>query len=146
MKTTNRNRAAALGIAAAASLATVGVAGGPALAGPDAEAAPPAVQESQSQGNPTNSLEYADDLVSAYGVGSDTKVEELATQNVVDALSEHGDAHATRWHRITADGAAGTTYVTYTNLDTGETMTLGVGNESASNGDDHSVRQVSFEA
>lgn len=69
----------------------------------------------------------------------------LATKKVADALHAHGDADATRWHRVSADSAAGSTYVAYTNLTTGETMTLGVTNERAAKGDSHAVRTIRFD-
>lgn len=144
MKTSIRNRATALGIAAAAGLAGIGITAGPALASIDSTPAATAAA-TQSSGHPTNSLKYADKLVRAFGVGSDVDVERLATDAVVKTLSEHGDAHAGRWHRIAADSAAGSTYVAYTNLDTGEKMTLGVSNEKSANGDDDAVRQIRFD-
>lgn len=145
MTTTLRTRTAALGIAAVAAFASIGMAGGPALAAADATSAHTADSDAQSSGHPTDSLKYADELVRAFGVGSDVEVERLATDAVVKTLSEHGDAHASRWHRVAADSAAGSTYVAYTNLDTGEKMTLGVSNERSANGDDEAVRQIRFD-
>lgn len=150
MNTTIRNRAAALGIATIAGLAGVGVAGGSALAATTSEestnsgSATTAAAEPQSEGHPSNASAYADELVRAWGNGSDIEVKEHATQNVVDALSAHGDEHATRWHRITADGAAGSSYVVYRNKTTGELLTLRVNNEAAALGEDAAVHQIRF--
>lgn len=141
MDTTVHARTVALGITAIAALASIGLAGSPALAASDTTSATAA----QSSGYPTTSLTYADELVTAFGIGSDVDVERLATDAVVKTLREHGDAHASRWHRIAADSAAGSTYVAYTNLDTGEEMTLGVSNEKSANGDDEAVRQIRFD-
>lgn len=145
MRTSLRKRAAALGIATVAGLAGIGVTAGPALASTDSTSVATTAKDTQSSGHPTTSLKYADDLVRAFGVGSDVEVEKLATDAVVKTLSEHGDAHASRWHRIAADSAAGSTYVAYTNLDTGEMMTLGVSNEKSAKGSNHAVRQIRFD-
>ena len=145
MRTSLRKRAAALGIATVAGFAGIGVTAGSALASTDSASVATTAKDTQSSGHPTTSLEYADDLVRAFGVGSDVEVEKLATDAVVKTLSEHGDAHASRWHRIAADSAAGSTYVAYTNLETGEMMTLGVSNEKSANGSNHAVRQIRFD-
>lgn len=145
MDTTVHARTVALGITAIAALASIGLAGSPALAASDTTSASPSATAAQSSGYPTTSLTYADELVTAFGIGSDVDVERLATDAVVKTLGEHGDAHASRWHRIAADSAAGSTYVAYTNLDTGEEMTLGVSNEKSANGDDEAVRQIRFD-
>ena len=145
MDTTVHARTVALGITAIAALASIGLAGSPALAASDTTLASPSATATQSSGYPTTPLTYADELVTAFGIGSDVDVERLATDAVVKTLGEHGDAHASRWHRIAADSAAGSTYVAYTNLDTGEEMTLGVSNEKSANGDDEAVRQIRFD-
>lgn len=143
MDTTVHARTFALGITAIAALASIGLARSPALAASDTTSA--SATAVQSSGYPTTSLKYADELVTAFGIGSDVDVERLATDAVVKTLGEHGDAHASRWHRIAADSAAGSTYVAYTNLDTGEEMTLGVSNEKSADGDDEAVRQIRFD-
>ena len=145
MDTTVHASTVALGITAIAALASIGLAGSQALAASDTTLASPSATATQSSGYPTTSLTYADELVTAFGIGSDVDVERLATDAVVKTLGEHGDAHASRWHRIAADSAAGSTYVAYTNLDTGEEMTLGVSNEKSANGDDEAVRQIRFD-
>lgn len=145
MDTAVRARTAALGITAIAALTSIGLAGNPALAASDTTTTSTTAAAVQSSGHSTTSLKYADELVRAFGTGSDVDVERLATDAVVKTLSEHGDSHASRWHRIAADSAAGSTYVAYTNLDTGEEMTLGVSNEKSADGDDEAVRQIRFD-
>ncbi|MBM6590596.1 hypothetical protein [Brevibacterium sp. RIT 803] len=150
MKTTIRNRTAALGIAAVAGLAGIGLASGPALAAPApaegtssaADAAP------QSVHFPTDTGIYADELVRAWGADNADRVEAFASPQVVEALNEHGNEDATHWVRTGGDGAAGTIYSTYENTVTGETMSVGVSNEEVSNGGEwgapHGVHKVQF--
>ncbi|HCG54850.1 MULTISPECIES: hypothetical protein [Brevibacterium] len=150
MKTTIRNHAAALGIAAVASLAGIGLASGPALAAPApaegtstaADAAP------QSVHFPTDTGIYADELVRAWGADNADRVEAFASPQVVEALNEHGNEDATHWVRTGGDGAAGTIYSTYENTVTGETMSVGVSNDEVSNGGEwgapHGVHKVQF--
>ncbi|MDN5661366.1 MAG: hypothetical protein L0G72_11415, partial [Brevibacterium aurantiacum] len=136
MKTTIRNRAAALGITAVAGLAGIGLASGPALAAP----APAAVTSTaadaapQSVHYPTDTGIYADELVRAWGADNSERVEAFASPQVVEALNEHGSKNATHWVRTGGDGAAGTIYSDYENTVTGETMSVGVANEEVSNG------------
>ncbi|MDN6373750.1 MAG: hypothetical protein L0K12_12635 [Brevibacterium aurantiacum] len=150
MKTTIRNRAAALGITAVAGLAGIGLASGPALAAP----APAAVTSTaadaapQSVHYPTDTGIYADELVRAWGAGNSERVEAFASPQVVEALNEHGSKNATHWVRTGGDGAAGTIYSDYENTVTGETMSVGVANEEVSNGGEwgapHGVHKVQF--
>lgn len=150
MNTTVRNRAAALGIAAVAGIAGVGAAGGSGLASTSPQAGSGSNAEvnvalgTQSDGHPANASDYADELVRAWGVGSDAEVGEHATPGVVEALSEHGDEFAAKWDRITADGAAGSSYVVYKNKTTGELMTFTVNNEAAAHDEHQAVHHIQF--
>lgn len=148
MKTTIRNRAAAAGIAAVASLAGIGLASGPALAAPAPAAATTADAEPQSVHYPTDTGIYADELVRAWGAGNTDRVEGFATPQVVGALSDHGNENATHWVKTGIDGAAGTIYSDYENTVTGETMSVGVANEEVSNGGEwgapHGAHKVQF--
>lgn len=144
MNTTIRNRLAALGVAAVAGLAGGAVAGGPALASPNADAATTAVQQSQSADDATNAVTYADQLVIAWGNGSTDVVESHADESVVDTLSAHGNAHATHWDRVGSEGAAGTTYVDYENTVTGEQLSVGVASAAVANGEDKAVHTIKF--
>lgn len=144
MSTLLRSRIAALGIAAVAGFASLGAAG-PVSAATGTDSTPGAAEAPQSSGHPIGASEYADNLVIAYGVGDGRTMDDLATENVVDALDDHGSAHAKRWHRTAADSGAGHTWVSYTNLDTHEVMTVTVRNEAASNGDTDAVREITFD-
>ncbi|WP_166969585.1 hypothetical protein [Brevibacterium atlanticum] len=155
MKSTIRNRAAALGIATVAGLAGLGLAGGPALAadastaGASSEASDSGVG-TQSVYYPTDTVKYADELVRAWGQGNTDRVEAFASSQVAEELAEHGDANGTHWDRVGAEGAAGTVYVDYENTVTGEKMSLGVANEAVTNPDDewgtpNGVHKVQFE-
>ncbi|WP_193096256.1 hypothetical protein [Brevibacterium sp. FME17] len=148
MKTTIRNRAAALAIAGIASLAGVGLASGPALAAPAPAAATSADAEPQSVHYPTDTNIYADELVRAWGADNTERVEGFATPQVVKALNKHGNEHGTHWVKTGVDGAAGTIYSDYQNTVTGETMSVGVANEQVSNGGEwgspHGVHNIAF--
>lgn len=148
MKTTIRNRAAALGVAAVAGIAGIGLASGPALAAPAPVAATTADAAPQSVHYPTDTGIYADELVRAWGAGNTNRVEGFATPQVVEALNDHGNEKGTHWVKTGIDGAAGTIYSNYENTVTGETMSVGVANEEVSNGGEwgasHGVHNVAF--
>ncbi|MCF2588704.1 hypothetical protein [Brevibacterium sp. UCMA 11752] len=150
MNTTFRKRAAALSLAAIAGLAGVALTGGSALAATNSTADSGSgaevnvVSDAHSDGHPRNASGYADALVKAWGVGSDEEVNEYATPGVVEALSEHGDEHATQWDRIAADGADESSSVVYKNKVTGELLTFGVNNEAATHGLHPAVHHVYF--
>lgn len=148
MSFTTRSRTAAVGITAVAVAAAFAVGAGPASATSASSAVEGAItvsQAPQSSGFPTDSLGVTDRLVTAYGIGDDITMDRLATKTVVKALAKHSDVHAKRWHRTAADAGAGHTWVSYTNLDTHEVMTFGVGNEAAANGGADAVREVTFD-
>ncbi|GAA1534325.1 hypothetical protein [Brevibacterium picturae] len=148
MKTTIRNRAAALTIAAVVSVSGIALASGPALAAPAATATSSDVAP-QSVHFPTDTGAYADELVRAWGAGNTERVEAFASPEVVETLNEHGAEDAKHWVRTGGDGAAGTIYSTYKNTATGETMSVGVANEEVSNGGEwgapHGVHKVQFD-
>ena len=143
MNPTIRNRAAALGIAAVAGAATVSLASGPALASTSSDkmnAAP----EPRSTTFPTNPVDYADDFVSAYGVGDQASVDDFATETTVTSLYQHDHPHADKWNRTFTQSEAGTTYVTYQNLETNGRLTVSVRNETAAHGDGDAVHSIEF--
>lgn len=148
MKTTIRNRAAALGIAGIAGLAGIGLASGTALVTSPSAAATTEAQQPQSVHYPTDAVDYADELVIAWGAGNISRVQAFASKDAVAVLSGHGNADATHWDRTGAEGAAGTTYVDYENTVTGQTMAVGVSSEAVSNGGEwgepHGVHSVQF--
>lgn len=143
MNTTIRNRAAALGIAAVAGVATVGLASGPALASTSSETTTTA-QKSPSEEFPTNPVDYADDFVSAYGVGDKGTVAELANDTAYTALYAHHHPHADRWDRKSSHSRAGTTHAVYTNVETKGRLTVSVNNETASHGEEDAVTSIEF--
>ncbi|MGO1908448.1 MAG: hypothetical protein ACTH1C_06015 [Brevibacterium linens] len=142
--------AAKWGVAALAGLTSLGLAVGPASASVDSAPAPSAAQAPapsaaqapQSSGHPKGAVKYADKLITAYGIGDDSVMDRLATRNVVAALAEHNDGHATRWHRTSADSGKGYTWVSYTNLDTHEVMTLTVRDATPVGKGGDAVREV----
>ncbi|MGC2941002.1 MULTISPECIES: hypothetical protein [unclassified Brevibacterium] len=155
MKTTMRNRAAALGIATVAGAAGLGLAGGPALAA-DTSSASSSSQSAdagvgtQSVYYPVEAGKYADELVIAWGQDNTDRVEAFASADVADKLANHSNENGSHWRNTGAEGAAGTTYITYRNSTTGEKMTLGVSNEAIADQNEwgaapHAVHQVSFE-
>lgn len=128
------------GVAALAGLASLGLAVGPA----SADSPPSAAQAPQSSGHPKSAVKYADRLITAYGTGDAVVVDQLAAKNVVAALAEHNDGHAKRWHRTSADSGKGYTWVSYTNLDTHDVMTLTVRNAIAADKGGDAVREAEF--
>lgn len=155
MKTTIRNRAAALGIATVAGLTGLGLATGPAMAA-DSGAANASAQsaasdvDTQSVYYPTDPVKYADELVRAWGQGDTDRVEAFASSTVAEELEAHGDDEVTHWDRVGGEGAAGSTYVDYENTVTGEKMSLGMPTEAVVNPDDewgtsNAVHKISFE-
>lgn len=155
MKSTIRNRAAALGIATVAGLTGVGLTTGPAMAA-EASLADSSSQSaasdvgSQSIYYPIEAGKYADELVIAWGQDNTDRVEAFATDEVAEKLADHGDEHGSHWRNSGAEGAAGTTYITYRNTETGEKMTLGVSNQAIGDQDEwgaapHAVYRVDFD-
>lgn len=147
MKTTTRNRIATIGVAAVTGLTGIGFASSPALAAAGnaaSNSASPAALAGNAE--PVDATTYADQLVRAWGVGSDIAVAEHATNDAIDVLLEHGDESASHWDRTGAEGTAGTVYVDYENKVTGEKMSVGVSNQDLAEGKDHAVHHVSFSA
>lgn len=155
MKSTIRNRAAALGIATVAGLTGVGLTTGPAMAA-DASLADSSSQSAtsdvgtQSIYYPIEAGKYADELVIAWGQDNTDRVEAFATDEVAEKLADHGDENGSHWRNSGAEGAAGTTYITYRNTETGEKMTLGVSNQAIGDQDEwgaapHAVYRVDFD-
>jgi hypothetical protein len=154
MKTTIRNRSAALGIATVAGLAGIGLASGPALAdSPDladsASQTASSVADPQSTTYPEDSGDYADAFVIAWGNDNTDRVKDLSSDKASDALEQHGSDEVTHWNRMGGDGAAGTIYVDYENTVTGEKMSVAVSNVDPSDGghkgEAHAVRNFQFD-
>ncbi|QDO88027.1 hypothetical protein FNH13_06420 [Ornithinimicrobium ciconiae] len=92
---------------------------------------------------PTVPTDYADSLVVAWGTDDQATMERLATPEVIDTLGTKGSPH---WERISAEGAAGSTIVTYRETESGEVLSLRVENELASQGGEHAVVEARFES
>ncbi|WP_423058002.1 hypothetical protein [Brevibacterium linens] len=155
MKNPVSNRAAALGIATVAGLTGLGLATGPAMAS-DSGVANSSAQsaatdvDTQSIYYPIEAGKYADELVIAWGQDNTERVEAFASDEVAEKLADHGNEDGTHWRNSGAEGAAGTTYITYRNTETGETMTLGVSNQAIGDQDEwgaapHAVYRVDFD-
>ncbi|MCU4298228.1 hypothetical protein D3I60_14310 [Brevibacterium permense] len=150
MKHTVRNRTAAIGIAAVAGLAGLGLATGPAMAAETSTQSAASDVDTQSVYHPTDPVKYADELVRAWGKGDTDRVEAFASTKVAEELQSHSDDEVTHWDRVGGEGAAGTTYVDYENTVTGEKMSLGLPTEAVSNPDNewgtpNAVHRISFE-
>ena len=85
---------------------------------------------------PTEPAAYADALVVAWGAGEQAVVERMATPEVVHILG---------WQQTGAEGAAGSTIVTYENADSGDVLSLRVDNAAASEGADQAVVEARYE-
>lgn len=91
---------------------------------------------------PTAPVEYADALVVAWGAGEQALIGRMATPEVVHIL---GDGGGPSWQQTGSEGAAGSTYVTYENSESGDTLTLRVDNATASEGGDQAVVEARYE-
>jgi len=96
-----------------------------------------------SQPHPIGPAAYADRLVRAWGRGDHVATGAYATAAVARVLFAHADPGGSQWRRIAADGAAGTTYVTYQD-DRGTRLVLGVGNAAEQDGRWHAVYEARF--
>lgn len=95
---------------------------------------------------PTVPAEYADAFVRAWGSGDQTTMTRLGTSDAVASLDSHGDTGGPHWDQTSAEGAAGSTIVTYTNTESGDTLELRVQNETASQGAEHAVMEARYAA
>ena len=91
---------------------------------------------------PTEPAAYADALVVAWGASEQGLVSRMATPEVVHIL---GDGGGPNWEQTGAEGAAGSTYVTYENSESGDVLTLRVDNATASEGADQAVVEATYE-
>ena len=67
-----------------------------------------------------------------------------ATPAVKNGLTRISPAGGPNWGRVSTEGAAGTTYVTYRNSKTGHRLTIGISNVRLSQGDSHVAYRVSY--
>ncbi|TCC27781.1 hypothetical protein [Kribbella speibonae] len=91
-----------------------------------------------------NAVQWSDNLVRAWGRGDANWTAYYATPRAVQqlhAISAKGGAH---WRRISAEGAAGTTYTTYKNDATGHMLRIGISHVALSDGDAHAAYTVQY--
>lgn len=150
MNTSIRNRAAALAIAASASLAGIGIAGGPALASPNAETNAEVTvgdageQKPASAKYPTDPVDYADELVRAVGADDRDRVSELATGDARAALYSHDYRYQDPWVRTESRVHGDTEYVDYTNTNTQTRLSVSVRIETVADAQPDAVYSVEF--
>jgi hypothetical protein len=97
-----------------------------------------------SRARPIGPVGYADRLVQAWGRGDHAAVQRYATAAVARSLFAHADPGGAHWRRVSADGAAGTTHVTYRDDAGGGTVTLGVDDAAEQDGRLHAVYDARF--
>lgn len=149
MKSTIRNRAAALGVATVAGLAGLGLATGPAMAADTSTQAAASDVGTQSVYYPTNSTDYANELVRAWGTDNADRVEAFASEDVAKQLADHDSENATQWKQNGGERTGDTTYVFYENSVSGEKLVLGVSEKAIDDQNDwgsapHAVNYIQF--
>jgi hypothetical protein len=91
---------------------------------------------------PTASEQYAALFAIAWSEGDRAAMEQLAPADIVDvALTEPGAA----WSTMACDGAAGSTFCTFTAFEGEVMLVVRVGNEAVSAGSDEAVIEVRFD-
>ena len=150
MNTSIRNRAAVLALATAASLAGVGITGGPALASTNAETnaevtgADTDEQKPASAQYPTDPVDYADEFVRAFGADERDRVSSLATGDAVAAAYSHDYGYDDPWVRTGSRVHGDTEYVDYTNTKTKTRLSVRVRIETAADAQPDAVDSVEF--
>ena len=91
-----------------------------------------------------NAVQWSDNLVRAWGRGDSKWTAYYATPTAVRELHRVAAVGGAHWTRIAAEGAAGTTYVTYRNDVTRHTLVIGVSNVGLSQGDAHAAYTVQY--
>ncbi len=99
-----------------------------------------------SQAHPLSSAGYADRLVRAWGRGDRAAVLVYAAPAVQRALFSLADPGGGHWRRVSTQGAAGTTYVTYHDDAHGGHLTVAVDNAAVQDARRQAVREVRFTA
>jgi len=97
-----------------------------------------------SRAHPIDAVEYADRLVRAWGRGDRAAASRYATPAVLDTLFGRSNPGGAHWRRTAAQGAAGTTFVTYHDDARGGDLVLGVGNAAEQDGRLHAVYRARF--
>ncbi len=83
---------------------------------------------------PADAVSYADRLVRAWGAGNMARASRYGTPSVLSTLFGHASPGGRYWWRVGEEGAAGTTYVTYRNGSSPETLVIGVSNVGLASG------------
>jgi len=91
-----------------------------------------------------DAVDYADRLVRAWGRGDRSAAECYGTTATVRRLFGQATPGGIHWRRISAEGAAGTVYVTYHDDARGGNLTIGVSNVALSQGDAHAAYSARF--
>ncbi|WP_350278760.1 hypothetical protein [Kribbella sp. HUAS MG21] len=91
-----------------------------------------------------NAVQWSDNLVRAWGRGDAKWTAYYATPRAVQQLRAIAAKGGPHWTRIAAEGAAGTTYVTYRKTVTGRTLGIGVSNAGLAQGDAHAAYFVRY--
>lgn len=148
MNTSIRNRTAVLALATAASLAGVGITGGPALASTNTETnaevtgADTDEQKPASAQYPTDPVDYADEFVRAFGADDRDRVSSLATGDAVAAVYSHDYGYDDPWVRTDSSVHGDTEYVDYTKTKT--RLSVRVRIETAADAQPDAVDSVEF--
>lgn len=93
---------------------------------------------------PTNAQDYADELVRAWSKHFEGYLARLAGPDPLAVLAAHDSLAGSTWTRSACEGAAGSSYCTYT-ASGGTKLIVRVGNEAASQGQEHAVTEVRFD-
>jgi hypothetical protein len=91
-----------------------------------------------------NAVQWSDNLIRAWGRGDAKWMSYYATPTVMRSLMNISATSGTAWRRISAEGAAGSTYVTYRNDFNGRQLVVGVSNVGLSQGDAHAADWVQY--
>ena len=89
-------------------------------------------------------VQWSDNLVRAWGRGDSKWMSYYATPAVKKALTHISAVGGPNWRRVSTEGAAGTTFVTYRNSKTGHRLTIGISNVRLSQGDAHVAYLLSY--
>ena len=87
---------------------------------------------------------WADHLVRAWGRGDHWTASYYATPDVLSQLFGYANPGGSHWDRVSAQGAAGTIFVTYRNTATGAHLTLGVSDVVLGEGGAHAAYTLRF--
>jgi len=93
---------------------------------------------------PDDPVDYADALIIAWGNGDEDQMRQFANDEVVDTLTDYGQAGGPHWDQTEHDAGAGSVFVTYTNTENDDTVELRIENEAAAAGEEQAVVEAKF--